>query len=214
MAGELRREVQNYVLPELVGEGQASLMGVKRSRATMGDYRLDDGDVPLLTELLANGSYKLEELGLSLSLHKHQIIQCQKGCSNMVGLSNVLLEWIRNSREPCTVYRLKEALASNTVNLKNIASQLEQYFLKEATKEVSKRPCLDSQVSLAYFSGDKRVETAVSELLEVQATTTDPERCQWKMNHQPLPESEDYSSTHFEIKYFSSFYSIKREVVH
>ena len=40
-----------------------------------------------------------------------------------------------NSREPCTVNRLKEALASNIVNLKNIASQLEQYFLKKDTKE-------------------------------------------------------------------------------
>ena len=110
VAGELRREVLNYELPEVVGESQASRsdmsVGVKRSRATMGDYRLDDSDVPLLTELLANGSDKLEELGLSLGLHKHQIIQCQKGCTNIVGLSNVLLEWIRNSSEPCTVNRL------------------------------------------------------------------------------------------------------------
>ena len=241
LAGELRREVHKYALPKVVGESQASQsdvsVGVKRSRNTMGNYRLDDGDVPLLTELLANGSDKLEELGLSLGLHKHQIIQCQKGCSNMVGLSNVLLEWIRNSREPCTVHRLKEALASSTVNLKNVASQLEQYFLKEATKEVSKRPCLDSPVNLAYFSGDKRVATAVSELLEVQATTTNPVRCQWKMNYQPLPESEDCSSTHASLlsddvtgksqngekmtahsvlkeysKYFSNFYKIKKEV--
>ena len=235
LPGELRREVHNYELPEVVGESQSDVsVGVKRYRAAMGDYRLGDGDVPLLTELLANGSDKLEELGLSLGLHKHQIIQCQKGCSNMVGLSNVLLEWIRNSREPCTVHRLKEALASSTVNLKNVASQLEQYFLKEATKEVSKRPCLDSPVSLAYFSGDKRVATAVSELLEVQATTTNPVRCQWKKNYQPLPESEDCSSTRASLlsddvtgksqngekmtahseysKYFSNFYKIKKEV--
>ena len=235
LPGELRREVQ------VVGESQASRsgvsVGVKRSRAATGDYRLDDGDVPLLTGLLANGSDKLEELSLSLGLHKHQIIQCQKGCSNMVGLSNVLLEWIRNSREPCTVHRLKEALASNIVNLKNIASQLEQYFLKEATKEVSKRPCLDSQLSLAYFSGDKRVATAVSGLLELQATTNNPVRCQWKTNYQPLPESEDCCSTHVSLlsddvtgksqtgekmtahsvlkeysKYFSNFYKRKKEV--
>ena len=241
LAGELGIEVHNYELAEVVGESQAShsdvSVGVKRSRATVGDYRLDDGDVRLLTELLANGSDKLEELGLSLGLHKHQIMQCQKGCSNMVGLSNVLLEWIRNSREPCTVHRLKEALASNIVNLKNIASQLEQYFLKENTKEVSKRPCLDSQVSLTYFSGDRSVATAVSALLEVQATTTNPVRCQWKTNYQPLPESEDYSSAHASLlsndvtgksqtgekmtahsvlkeysKYFSNFYKIKREV--
>ena len=241
LASELMREVHNYELPEVVGESQASQsdvsVGVKRSRAIMKDYRLDDGDVPLLTELLANGSDKLEELGLSLGLRKHQIIQCQKGCSNMVGLSNVLLEWIRNSREPCTVHRLKETLTSNIVNLKNIASQLEQYFLKEATKEVSKRPCLDSPVSLAYFSGDKRVATAVSGLLEVQATTTNPVRCQWKTNYQLLPESEDCCSTHVSLlsddvtgksqtgekmtahsvlkeysKYFSNFYKIKKEV--
>ena len=242
LASELMREVHNYELPEVVGESQAShsdvSVGVKRSRATMKDYKLDDGDVPLLTELLANGSDKLEELGLSLGLLKHQIIQCQKGCSNMVGLSNVLLEWIRNSREPCTVHRLKEALASKIVNLKNIASQLEQFFLlKEAIKEDSKRPCLDSQVSLAYFSGDRSVATAVSALLEVEATTTNPVRCQWKTNYQPLPESENYSSAHASLlsddvtgksqngekltdhfvvkeysKYFSNFYKIKREV--
>ena len=56
LAGELRREVQNYELPEVVGESQASQsdvsVGVKRYRGTVGDYRLDDGDVPLLTELL------------------------------------------------------------------------------------------------------------------------------------------------------------------
>ena len=200
LAGELRREVHNYELAEVVGESQSDVsVGVKRYRATMGDYRLDDGDVPLLTKLLANGSDKLEELGLSLGLLKHQIIQCQKGCSNMVGLSNVLLEWIRNSREPCTVHRLKEALASNIVNLKNIASQLEQFFLKEATKEVSKRPCLDSQLSLAYFSGDKST-------------------CARLLSDDVTGKSQNWEKTtaHFEIKeyskYFSNFYKTKNEV--
>ena len=75
VAGELRRELSKYEL----AQSDVSV-------------RLCEEDVPILTELLSSGSHKSEELGLSLGLHKNQIIQCQKGCSNIIALSNVLLE--------------------------------------------------------------------------------------------------------------------------
>ena len=257
VAGELRREVQKYELAEMVGEIQASQRGVsvgmKRSQASLGDYRvLCEEDVPKLTELLANGSDKSEELGLSLGLNKSQVIQCQKGCSNIIALSNILLEWIRCSRDPCTVNRLKKALSSNLVSLNNMASQLVEHSLDQNKNQFSKRPCIDSE-HFAHLSSDVTVAIAESALIESQATSTNQMRHQWRKNGQPLSDNEGYygiqnadlfigvvrghsggqyecratrdscfhnsermTVAHSELKvyskYFSSFYSIKREV--
>ena len=198
VAGELRREVHKYELAEMVGESQASQRGVlvivKRFRASLGDYRvLCEEDVPKLTELLANGSDKSEELGLSLGLNKSQIIQCQKGCSNIIALSNILLEWIRSSREPCTVNRLKKALSSNLVALNNnMVSQLEEHFLDQNKNQVSKRPRIDSEVHFALFSGDVTAAIAESALLESQATPTNQMRHQSRKNGHPPSDNEGY----------------------
>ena len=259
VAGELRREVHKYELAEVVGESKSSQRGVsvcmKRSRASLEDYRvLCEEDVPKLTELLANGSDKSEELGLSLGLNKSQIIQCQKGCSNIIALFNILLEWIRSSTEPCTVNRLKKALSSNLVALNNMVSQLEEHFLDQKRNQVSKQPCIDSEVHFAHFSGDVTTVIAESAFLASQATSTNQMRHQWRKNGHPPSDNEGYfgiqnagsfiggvrghSDRQYECratrdscflnniekmtvahsklkvysKYFSSIYSIKREI--
>ena len=196
VASELRREVHKCELAEVVGESQASQSGVsvdvKRSRASTGDNRLCEEDVPKLTELLSDGSYKSEELGLSLELSKSQITQCQKGCSNVIALSKVLLEWIRCSKEPCTANRLKKALASNIVALNNMASQLDQYFLDETKGHVTKRRHDSTTVAMGK-----------STLLGFLTTSTVPVRHQWRKDGQPLSDNEVYSGTHSAILFIS-----------
>ena len=201
VAGELRRELSKS---DVVGESQASLsdvsVGVKRSRTSIWDSRLCEEDVPKLTELLSSGSHKSEELGLSLGLHKNQIIQCQKGCSNIIALSNVLLEWIRCSKEPCTVNRLKKALASNIVALKNMASKLDQYFVDEIKGHVTK---IQPEIQDMYCSDDTTVAIGKSTLLGFLTTSTNPGRHQWRKYGQPLSDSEVYSGTHSAILFVS-----------
>ena len=203
VAGELRRELRKYELVDVVGESQASQsdvsVGVKRSRTSIGDNSLCEEDVPKLTELLSSGSYKSEELGLSLGLHKNQIIQCQKGCSNMIALSNVLLEWIRCSKEPCTVNRLKKALASNIVALNNMTSQLDQYFLDEIKGHVPKRRHANKEIQAIYCSDDTTVAIGKSTLLGFLTTSTNPVRHQWRKNGQTLSDNKVYSGTHSAI---------------
>ena len=189
VAGDLGRELSKYELAQ--------------SDVLVRDSRLCEEDVPKLTELLSSGSYKSEELGLSLGLHKNQIIQCQKGCSNMIALSNVLLEWIRCSKEPCTVNRLKKALASNTVALNNMASQLDQYFVDEIKGHVTERRHTNKEIQGIYCSDDTTVAIGKSTLLGFLTTSTNPVRHQWRENGQPLSDNEVYSGTHSAILYVS-----------
>ena len=186
VADELRRELHRYELAEM-GENQASQsdvsVGMKISQASLGDYRvLSEEDVTKLTELLANVSNKAEELGLSLGLHKSQIIKCQEGCS---WLSNVLLEWVRSSSEPCTIRRLKEALPSN-VNSNNMASQLEEHFLA-------------NELQPMYRSDDTKVASGKAALLGFLVASNNPVKYLWRKNGQPLSDNEVYSGTHSPI---------------
>ena len=204
VAGELRRELSKS---EVVGESQASQsdvsVGVKRSRTSIWDNWLCEEDVPKLTELLSSGSHKSEELGLSLGLHKNQIIQCQKGCSNIIALSNVLLEWITCSKEPCTVNRLKKALASNIVALNNMTSQLDQYFLDEIKGHVTKIQPANREIQAIYCSYDTTVAYGKSTLLGFLTTSYSPVRHQWRKYGQRLSDSEVYSGTHCAILFVS-----------
>ena len=195
VAGELRRELSKY---EVVGQSQAS-----QSDVSVGVNLLCEEDVPELTELLSSGSYKSEELGLSLGLHKNQIIQCQKGCSNMIALSNVLLEWIRCSKEPCTVNRLKKALASNTVALSNMASQLDQYFVDVIKGHVTERRHANREIQAIYCSDDTTVAIGKSTLLGFLTTSTNRGRHQWRKYGQQLSDNEVYSGTHSAILFVS-----------
>ena len=188
VAGELRRELIKYELAQ--------------SDVSVRDSRLCEEDVKKLTELLSSGSHKSEELGLSLGLQESQIIQCQKGCTNMVALSRVLLEWIRCSKEPCTVNRLKKALASNIVALNNMASQLDQYFL-DVKGRVTERPHANKEIQAIYCSDDTTVAIGKSTLLGFLTTSTNPVRHQWSRYGWPLSDDEVYSGTHSAILFVS-----------
>ena len=204
VAGELRRELSKS---EVMGESQASQsdmsVGVKRSRTSIWDNWLCEEDVPKLTEMLSSGSHKSEELGLSLGLHKNQIIQCQKGCTNIIALSNVLLEWIRCSKEPCTVNRLKKALASNIVALNNMTSQLDQYFVDEIKGHVTKIQPANKEIQAIYCSDDTTVAIGKSTLLGFLTASTNPMRHQWWKYGRPLSDNKVYSGTHSAILFVS-----------
>ena len=206
VAGELRREVHKYELAEVLGESQASQsdvsVGMKRSRASIGDNRLCEEDVPKLTKLLSSGSHKSEELGLSLGLQESQTIQCQKEHSNVIVLSKVLLEWIRSSKEPCTVNRLKKALGSNIVALNSIASQLD---LDENKGHVTKRRHANREIQAIYCSNDTTVAIGKCTLLGflTTSTSTNPVRHQWRKDGQPLSDNEVYSGTYSAILFVS-----------
>ena len=182
VAGELRRELSKYELAQ--------------SDVSVRDSRLCEEDVQKLTELLSRGSHKSEELGLSLGLHKNQIIQCHKGCSNMIALSNVLLEWIRCSKEPCTVNSLKKALASDIVALNNMTSQLD---LDKIKGHVTKRRHANKEIQAIYCSDDTTVAIGKCTLLGFLTTSTNPGRYQWRKYGQPLADNEVFSGTHSAI---------------
>ena len=207
VGGELRRELSKYELAEVVGESRASLsdvsVGVKISQTSIRDSRLCEEDVPKLTELLSSGSHKSEELGLSLGLQESQIIQCQKDRSNVIALYKVLLEWIRCSKEPCTVNRLKKALASNIVALNNMTSQLDQYFLDEIKGHVTERGHANREIQAIYSSDDTTVAIGKSTLLGFLTTSTNPVKHQWRENGKPLSDNEVYSGTSSAILFVS-----------
>ena len=119
VAGELRRQVHKYELAEVVGESQASQsdvsVGVKRSRASISDYKLCELDISLLTGFLAECSHKWEELGIALGLLPHQIEECRKGSSNQIRLHKIIAQWISSDMENPTISKLKNALSSNLV---------------------------------------------------------------------------------------------------
>ena len=189
VAGELRRELSKYELAQ--------------SDVSVRDSRLCEEDVPKLTELLSSGSHKSEELGLSLGLQESQIVQCQKDRSNVIALSKVLLEWIRCSKEPCTVNRLKKALASNIVALNNMTSQLDQYFLDEIKGHVTKIRPASKEIQAIYRSDDTTVAIGKSTLLGFLTTSTNPGRHQWRKYGRPLADNEVYSGTHSTILFVS-----------
>ena len=189
VAGELRRELSKYELAQ--------------SDVSVRDSRLCEQDVPKLTELLSSGSHKSEELGLSLGLQESQIIQCQKDRSNVIALSKVLLEWIRSSKEPCTVNRLKKALASNIVALNNMTSQLDQYFVDEIKDHVTKRRHANKEIQAIYCSDDTTVAIGKSTLLGFLTTSTNPVTHQWRKNGRPLSDNEVYSGTYSAILFVS-----------
>ena len=205
VAGELRREVHKFELAERVGESQARQsdmsVGVKRSQASVGIYMLCENDVPLLTKLLPLGSDILEGFGHALGLKESQIKIAMKDFFYGNVLSNILLEWIRYSNEPC-MDRLKEALASDFVGLTILASDLEESFL-EAKKRDSFRRSLACELHTIYRSGHTCVAYGKSALLGFQVATTDPVRYQWKKNNKPISDNEIYSGTHGAILYIS-----------
>ena len=102
--------------------------------------------VSALTEILATHSHKWHEIGISLNLPRgflKKLLATLHFNSPEVCLDSVLCEWVSkqhpHAKTP-TLKVLKEALASNLVELGKIASDLEQNFYKCITPGGSLQP--------------------------------------------------------------------------
>ena len=199
VVSELNKELHQHELLGLVEDSQVgtseALMGSKRPRASIGEVGLCESDVPLLTELLADGADRAEELGVALQLTRSQIKDCKKDCSLKMSLSHVILEWTRSSKVDCTLDSLKTALESKVVNLYSLAATLKEKFIDSVKKNVSKKPCLDVVFQPKYRSGDITVARGKSALLGCQVTSLHPVQYEWRKNGHLLSDSSIYSGT-------------------
>jgi len=196
MARELNKELCQY---KVIGDSQAgtseAVVGSKRPRASIGEVSLCESDVKQLTELLTDDADKAEELGVALGLSKAQRMESLKGCSLIVGMSNIILEWIRTQHEPRTLNDLRIALASDTVGLKCLAFRLEKNFIIKVQKNVCKKRCMDVKLHSTYRSGDITINRGKAALLGFQMSSLHPVQYKWRKNGQFLSEGEIYSGT-------------------
>ena len=198
---ELSKELHQHELLEVLKDSQfgtsESLVGSKRPRASIGEVGLRESDVPLLTELLADGAHRAYQLSLSLKLQHVQIANCFKDQhDDKVILSLVIREWIRTNSECCTLNNLKTALQSKLVSLYSLATSLQEKFVEGVKRNVvSKKPCLDTGFQPKYRSGDITVARGKSALLGCQVTSRCPVRYEWRKNGHLLSDSSIYSGT-------------------
>jgi len=98
----------------------------------MSDRILTEADIHQLTELLAEGSHRWEELGIALHLRRHELEECRNNSSNFLRLNSVLTRVV--SRGSFTLSQLKTALSSSLVNMNWLVIEISSTF---ARKEVS-----------------------------------------------------------------------------
>ena len=199
VVSELNKELHQQELLKVLEDSQVgtseALMGAKRQRASIGEVSLCESDVPLLTELLADGAHKAYELGLSLKLKEVQIENCIGRCNYIVILSKVIREWIRTSIESCTLNNLKTALQSKVVDLYNLGTTLQEKFVDSVKKNVCKKPCLDRVLQPKYRSGDITIARGKSALLGFQVSSLQQVQYEWRKNGHLLSDSSIYSGT-------------------
>ena len=200
VVSELNKELHQQELLKVLEDSQVgtseALVGSKRQRASIGEVSLCESDVPLLTELLADGAHKAYELGLSLKLKEVQIENCSKDrCSYTVILSKVIREWIRTNSESCTLNILKTALQSKLVDLYNLGTTLLEKFVDSVKKNVCKKPCLDRVFQPKYRSGDITIARGKSALLGFQVSSLHQVQYEWRGNGHLLSDNSIYSGT-------------------
>ena len=200
VVSELNKELHQHDLLEVLEDSQVgttseALVGSKRPRASIGEVGLCESDVPLLTELLADGADRAEELGVALYFTKSQIKDCKKDCSLKMSLSNVILEWIRSSKMYCTLDNLKTALESKVVNLYSLAATLQEKFVESIKRNVSKKTCPDTVFQPKYRSGDITIARGKSALLGFQVTSVHPVQYEWRKNGHLLSDNSIFSGT-------------------
>ena len=197
VVSELNKELYQHELLGILDDRQTgtseAFVGSKRPRASIGEVRLCESDVPLLTEMLADGAGKAEELGIALGLKEVQI----KGCNNYkMGLCHVIQEWIRSSMESCTVNCLRAAL--KYVGLRNIS------FALESKIDHSKKQHLEyGTLQPKYRSGDITIARGKSALLGFQVTSLHPVQYEWRKNGLLLSDSSIYSGTTRSLLYIN-----------
>ena len=200
VVSELNKELHQQELLKVLEDSQVdtseALVGSKRQRASIGEVSLCESDVPLLTELLADGAHKAYQLSLSLKLQQVQIANCFKDQTDYkVILSLVIREWIRTSIESCTLNILKTALQSKLVDLYNLGTTLLEKFVDSVKKNVGKKPCLDRVLQPKYRSGDITIARGKSALLGFQVSSLQQVQYEWRKNGHLLSDSSIYSGT-------------------
>ena len=163
---------------------------------------LVEQDVGHLTEILAEVSYKWEEISISLKLPIASIEECRDARNNKLRLHKALIEWVCGNHKhakPPTLTDLREALASDTVQLWTLAGEIEERLRMKMISTTSPSvtdPQLNDCIRIQYESTNTKVTDGKSSLLEVQVRPRESVSYQWMKDGQPLSESSAYSGTH------------------
>ena len=168
----------------------------------IGPTTLVEQDVGYLVEILAEVSYKWEEISISLKLPIASIEECRDARNNKLRLHQALIEWVCSNRKyarPPTLTGLREALASDTVGLCRLAGEIEERLRMKMISTTSPSvtdPQLNDFLRIQYESICTKVTDGKSSLLEVQVCPRESVSYQWMKDGQCLSESSAYSGTH------------------
>ena len=168
------------------------------------DQNLYECDISHLTEMLVNGSYLWEEIGIALNLPKYKRISCGKGDSDVVRLSNILTAWILGGHDgtrPTTLCTLIAALGSETVGLGKLAQKLCKMEGSTECLPVQRENYLANAPEVHYQSCDTEVAESRSTLLQVQVSSSGSESYQWSKDGQPLLDGADFSGVSSNMLY-------------
>ena len=160
--------------------------------ADRANKRLVEEDVGDLIEILAEVSYKWEEISISLKLPIASIEECRNASNNKLRLHKALTEWVCGNHKhakPPTLTDLRDTLASNTV-----ARKLEMKMACTSCAS-EKSQNLDVSLRIQRESIDTEVADGKSTLLEVQVCPRESVTYRWMKDEQPLSESSDFSGT-------------------
>ena len=196
------------VLGEVDSEGVAKVVKALRElhSTTEGPIiepaTLVKQDVGYLVEILAEVSYKWEEISISLKLPIASIEECRDARNNKLKLHKALIEWVCGNHthaKPPILTDLREALASDTVQLWKLAREIEERLRMKMISTNSPSvidPQLNDCLRIQYESTNTEVTDGKSSLLEVQVCPRESVSYQWMKDGQPLSESSAYSGTH------------------
>ena len=155
-----------------------------------------------LMDILAEVSYKWEEISISLKLPIASIEECRNASNNKLRLHKALTEWVCGNHKhakPPTLTYLRDTLASDTVQLWRLTGEIEEKLnVKMAGTDcplVKKDPQLSNGLQIQYESMDTEVVDGKSALLEVQVCPRESVSYQWMKDGQPLSESSAFSGT-------------------
>ena len=168
----------------------------------IGPVTLVEQDVGYLVEILAEVSYKWEEISISLKLPIASIEECRDARNNKLRLHKALIVWVCGNHKhakPPTLTDLSEALASDTVQLWSLAGEIEERLRMKMISTTSPSvtdPQLNDCLQIQYESTNTEVTDGKSSLLEVQVCPRESVSYQWMKDGQPLSDSSAYSGTH------------------
>ena len=161
-------------------------------------------DVQYLTEILAEVSFKWQEIGLMLGLPPNVLEDCSCG-SSTICLSKVLINWILSNQ--ASLEKLKTALCSKVVGLSRIAEDLEKKYGVATAPKYSCEQEMSRSSSLFYItyqSCNTEVADGKSTLLEVQVNSSEPVSYQWTKDEEPLRASPTHSGIQSDILFINN----------